>query len=270
MSKYYDPSKPDEERLHKVIKRFLSNRLQGYVMGAWRQYTTKRPLPEEPHGDGCKFCLGAKGGVPGNENLIGGEVICDYCTSLLMKIKDAEKANPTSSIFANAAVPASEHDEPTHPNHPGHHDGHTCEAIGKFLGDLGSQRASVREAATAKILSPAPVSGIPVVFGMRGPKMTFTIGVQSFTLDYEPDVPESFEFMSNMLTIAITSANLPAEQAGELPLPVATLVITRGLFDYLKEMKVNLLTELPAGAYDLFTSTQLKSHAARQATGETK
>jgi hypothetical protein len=39
--------------------------------------------------DGCKFCLGAKGGVPGNGNVVGGEVLCDYCTSLLMKIVDA-------------------------------------------------------------------------------------------------------------------------------------------------------------------------------------
>jgi hypothetical protein len=63
-----------------------------------------RAVPaSELHGDGCKFCLGAKGGVPGNANLIGGEVICDYCTSLLMKIKGAEKANPTSSIFTAPA-----------------------------------------------------------------------------------------------------------------------------------------------------------------------
>lgn len=47
MSKYYDPSKPDEERLHKVVKRFLSKRLQGYVMGAWREYTKKHQPPKE-------------------------------------------------------------------------------------------------------------------------------------------------------------------------------------------------------------------------------
>ena len=32
----------------------------------------------------CELCLGAKGGTPGNENIIGGHVVCDYCTSLLM------------------------------------------------------------------------------------------------------------------------------------------------------------------------------------------
>ena len=39
--------------------------------------------------DGCKMCLGAKGGVPGNENIIGGVVVCDYCTSKLMDMKAA-------------------------------------------------------------------------------------------------------------------------------------------------------------------------------------
>ncbi|HEX5126383.1 MAG TPA: hypothetical protein VFW00_06560 [Rhodocyclaceae bacterium] len=51
--------------------------------------------------DDCKFCLGAKGGVPGNANVIGGEVVCDYCSALLMKVRDAEKANPTGSMFAS-------------------------------------------------------------------------------------------------------------------------------------------------------------------------
>lgn len=32
--------------------------------------------------DNCQECKGRKGGVPGNENRIDGEVLCDYCTSL--------------------------------------------------------------------------------------------------------------------------------------------------------------------------------------------
>lgn len=39
--------------------------------------------------DGCEFCLGAKGGVPGNENRIGGHVVCDYCTPLATDIQRA-------------------------------------------------------------------------------------------------------------------------------------------------------------------------------------
>lgn len=34
----------------------------------------------------CEFCLGAKGGVPGNENVIGGVVVCDYCHVLLQRV----------------------------------------------------------------------------------------------------------------------------------------------------------------------------------------
>ena len=36
--------------------------------------------------DNCMFCLGAKGGVKGNENVFGGVVACDYCTPLVVKI----------------------------------------------------------------------------------------------------------------------------------------------------------------------------------------
>lgn len=40
--------------------------------------------------DKCQFCLGAKGGVPGNENVYptkkGKVVACDYCTSLIIDI----------------------------------------------------------------------------------------------------------------------------------------------------------------------------------------
>lgn len=34
--------------------------------------------------DGCQMCLGAKGGVSGNENRLGDLVVCDYCTSALL------------------------------------------------------------------------------------------------------------------------------------------------------------------------------------------
>lgn len=35
------------------------------------------PLPR----DNCEVCLGERGGVPGNENIIGGKVMCDYCSA---------------------------------------------------------------------------------------------------------------------------------------------------------------------------------------------
>lgn len=31
--------------------------------------------------DTCVICQGRNGGVPGNENMIDGEPVCDYCTA---------------------------------------------------------------------------------------------------------------------------------------------------------------------------------------------
>lgn len=42
-------------------------------------------------------------------------------------------------------------------------------------------------------------------FGMNGEKMCFKVGVQMFTLDYEPETTEDFEFMKKALTDAISN-----------------------------------------------------------------
>jgi hypothetical protein len=34
---------------------------------------------QAPAVDACQVCNGTKGGVAGNENIIGGKVVCDYC-----------------------------------------------------------------------------------------------------------------------------------------------------------------------------------------------
>jgi hypothetical protein len=44
--------------------------------------------------DACQMCLGAKGGVPGNENRIGNVIMCDYCHSLHLSARpDAAPAS---------------------------------------------------------------------------------------------------------------------------------------------------------------------------------
>lgn len=43
--------------------------------------------------DECKFCYGIKGGVPGNCNVFNGILVCDYCTSLLLDIKNSNSAS---------------------------------------------------------------------------------------------------------------------------------------------------------------------------------
>lgn len=41
--------------------------------------------------DKCEFCKGTKSGVPGNENVIDGVIVCDYCSSLLWKMENHGK-----------------------------------------------------------------------------------------------------------------------------------------------------------------------------------
>jgi hypothetical protein len=38
--------------------------------------------------DDCKFCLGFKGGTRGNENMIAGYPVCDYCHALFIAIRN--------------------------------------------------------------------------------------------------------------------------------------------------------------------------------------
>lgn len=45
---------------------------------------------ENMNRDKCQFCFGMKGDVPGNENRFGSIIVCDYCTSLLIEIKNAK------------------------------------------------------------------------------------------------------------------------------------------------------------------------------------
>lgn len=44
--------------------------------------------------DNCELCLGAKGGVRGNENRVRGIVMCDYCHALLMLAFKALESSP--------------------------------------------------------------------------------------------------------------------------------------------------------------------------------
>jgi hypothetical protein len=52
-----------------------------------------RNKQKQPHKkrDKCQFCLGEKGGKPGNENMIDGVITCDYCQSLLNDIDAARE-----------------------------------------------------------------------------------------------------------------------------------------------------------------------------------
>lgn len=154
------------------------------------------------NGDGCKFCLGAKGGVPGNENVIGGEVICDYCTSLLMKIKDAEKANPTSSIFAeqpNAAVSAMR--SAFHVN-----------MLRAFPNKTHAEIAAEIDKATA---APAPVSGMPDLT----PGSSYMVDLDSVLRHAETFGNGNISTASLREFVLRHQAAIPAPQAPDTPNP---------------------------------------------------
>ena len=61
----------------------------------WVQSMTE---PTESTLDNCELCGGRNGGVPGNENVIEGVVVCDYCSATLLLFDQAKrrKATPAS------------------------------------------------------------------------------------------------------------------------------------------------------------------------------
>lgn len=48
---------------------------------------TNTPPQVIPQLDECTVCHGNSGGVPGNENIIAGELVCDYCHARLIVSK---------------------------------------------------------------------------------------------------------------------------------------------------------------------------------------
>ena len=57
--------------------------------------------------DDCEVCHGTKGGVPGNENIVDGKVICDYCHAehLTSKAQEPDRRQVMEQE-ANAAIAA--------------------------------------------------------------------------------------------------------------------------------------------------------------------
>lgn len=47
--------------------------------------------------DNCEICHGTKGGVEGNENVINGVVVCDYCHTNVREITKAFEAQKSYS-----------------------------------------------------------------------------------------------------------------------------------------------------------------------------
>lgn len=48
--------------------------------------------------DACSSCFGKRGGVPGNENIVNGVVLCDYCSADLMLKKVGQTNRETKRV----------------------------------------------------------------------------------------------------------------------------------------------------------------------------
>ncbi len=57
------------------------------------------PLYTYPHDvDACATCGGKRGGVPGNENLVDGKLMCDYCHGDLIRTHGVPAAQPPTKL----------------------------------------------------------------------------------------------------------------------------------------------------------------------------
>jgi hypothetical protein len=78
-------------------------------------------------------------------------------------------------------------------------------ALYSFIDTWGEKQRRIAVRAAAR-QAPTATPKEPLTFGMNGPKMTFTVGVQTFALDYEPVEPGEFEYMAGMLAKAVSAA----------------------------------------------------------------
>jgi hypothetical protein len=67
--------------------------IDAYLQGRYNQWRLQHPrglslvkateaLHQRMQKDNCELCHGEKGGVLGNENVIEGRIVCDYCSVL--------------------------------------------------------------------------------------------------------------------------------------------------------------------------------------------
>ncbi len=79
-------------------------------------------------------------------------------------------------------------------------------ASGGFIGNVWWIHENLQEGVFHLYTHQQPKREPPAVeFGMHGEKMMFKIGVQQFTLDYEPDTQDEFNFMRDMLIKAFST-----------------------------------------------------------------
>jgi len=72
--------------------------------------STKEGITWHPSKDNCSICHGEKGGVKGNENIIDGKLICDYC-SVGLSHPSPPLASTLRHLVSKMDVPAEHKDD---------------------------------------------------------------------------------------------------------------------------------------------------------------
>ena len=71
------------------IKAITRTKLAGKYR--WLEIGKTALVPKHAVRDTCTICLGVNGGTPGNENIINGNAVCDYCHVKLIGVKWNER-----------------------------------------------------------------------------------------------------------------------------------------------------------------------------------
>lgn len=84
----------------------LRTLLRSTLVGVWAKGREGLPVESQPYPflvlgkrDHCEVCHGRRGGVPGNENILDGVTVCDYCSATLMAF-DAAKQTKVQELRA--------------------------------------------------------------------------------------------------------------------------------------------------------------------------
>ena len=64
---------PKRYRIRAILRTKLAGRYR------WLEIGQTTLIPKHAIRDNCRVCGGVRGGMPGNENIVAGLIICDYC-----------------------------------------------------------------------------------------------------------------------------------------------------------------------------------------------
>lgn len=80
---------PPKGEVETVLYEIRNGRTKDYVLRCVSILLGMTPEAYEKAGlkDNCQMCEGERGGVPGNENIVNGVVMCDFCHADVLRAK---------------------------------------------------------------------------------------------------------------------------------------------------------------------------------------